>query len=63
MIAKLEITMSDEGIVDVVGTGAILKHKAVAYGLLELAKDVIRGDHQSAIAPANRFDVSQFTKQ
>jgi hypothetical protein len=52
-IAKIEITMHEDGRVDVQGTGAILKHKAYAYGLLELAKEVLReGDKGGGVQRA-----------
>lgn len=42
IIARLEITQDDTGLVNVAGTGRLMNQKAFAYGLLELAKDIIR---------------------
>lgn len=53
IIARLDITQDDQGLVLVEGTGAILKNKAFAYGLLELAKDIIRDGRKSSVQPAS----------
>ena len=57
IVARLEVTQDDEGNVHVEGSGPLLKHKAFAYGLLELAKDVIRGTDQSRVQPAGLGDL------
>jgi hypothetical protein len=57
IIAKLVITQDDQGLVNVEGTGASLKNKAFAYGLLELAKDIIRAGRKSGIEAATLGDL------
>ena len=42
VVAEIVITQDDQGIVNVKGTGALINQTAYAYGLLELAKDIIR---------------------
>jgi hypothetical protein len=61
-IARVEVTMNDEGLVEVTGTGALLAHKAYALGLLELAKEVINGRTRAIGAPS-AADLDQFTRQ
>ncbi len=62
VIATVEITMKDDGSISVQGTGAILQHKAYTYGLLELAKDVVRGDAKppQTIQSATLGDLQRF---
>jgi hypothetical protein len=57
-IAKLTVVQNEDGMIEVDGEGALLKNKAFAYGLLELAKDVIRAD--SRVQAADRLDLSTF---
>jgi hypothetical protein len=59
IVAKLTITMTEAGDVTIEGTGTLLKHKAYAYGMLELAKEVIRGKSIAGgtIQPATSADM------
>ena len=60
IVAKLIITMNDQGLCTVAGYGGALTNKAFAYGLLELAKDVLRAE--ARVAPAHPSDISRFTQ-
>lgn len=50
-VAKLEITINDEGLIEVTGTGEALRQKVFAYGMLEMAKEVLRGQPKEKGGP------------
>jgi hypothetical protein len=56
IVAKLEITMTEDGLVSIAGTGALLKHKAYAFGMLELAKECMKSG-PATIQPATLGDL------
>jgi hypothetical protein len=60
IVARIEITQDDTGTVHVEGTGQQMRNKAFAYGLLELAKDVIRDNSKPKIERPSASDLAQF---
>ena len=59
-IARLVVTLDDSGVCEVEGQGAAVGNKAMVYGLLELAKDVVR--QGSKVEPATRGDLQRLTQ-
>jgi hypothetical protein len=57
IIATLTITQDDQGVINVEGNGPLLRQKAFAYGLLELAKDIIRAGNTSGVRTASLSDL------
>jgi hypothetical protein len=57
VIARLEITQDDQGLIEVNGTGPLLKNIAFAYGLLERAKDIIRVGKTTGVTAATLSDL------
>lgn len=59
IVARLEIILDEAGNVSVQGQGAYLQQRAWVYGILELAKEVVRdGGRPQLVTPASAADLS-----